>query len=226
MSYYNKRSDCLNCESKIDIAVFNYSTGKYGQPLCKSCQNWFHGIIKHTTATDTSITLYFALKKLGVPAILESNDGHKTIDISVPDAKVHIEVDGKHHVHNSKQALSDLQRTFHSLREGFYTLRIPNSLIISNLDQAAKLVTDCLIENRDKNRTYKKSYQDEEPGYCIRCEEEIDFDPDKPLCSECYSSWNRYKNYDYEENVCHSCGDNESTSMGRPLCWDCYKENN
>ena len=70
MSYYNKRSDCLNCESKIDNAVFSYSTEKYGQPLCKSCQNWFRGIIKHTTATDTSITLYFALKKLGVPANL------------------------------------------------------------------------------------------------------------------------------------------------------------
>ncbi|MBL7893867.1 MAG: DUF559 domain-containing protein [Bacteroidia bacterium] len=228
MSYYSKRSDCINCESQIDNAVFSYSTQNYGQPLCKSCQNWFKGVIKYTTATDTSITLYFALKKLGVPAILESSDGHKTIDISVPDAKIHIEVDGKHHVHNSKQALSDLKRTFHSLREGFFTLRIPNSLIEKNLEEAAKLVTDCLIENRDKNKSNKKSYQieDDEPGYCIRCEGEIYFDPDKPLCPNCYSSWKRYENYDYKENVCHSCGDDGSTTMSKPLCWDCYKENN
>lgn len=58
-------------------------------------------------------------------------------------------------------------------------------------------------------------------GYCIRCEEKIPLNPDKPYCADCYTSWNKYKNYDYEENVCHSCGEDEYTTIDEPMCSDC-----
>ena len=61
-------------------------------------------------------------------------------------------------------------------------------------------------------------------GYCIRCEARISYDPSKPLCSSCYSSWSDYENYDYKENVCHGCGEYGVTSMARPQCSDCYKQ--
>jgi hypothetical protein len=62
------------------------------------------------------------------------------------------------------------------------------------------------------------------PGTCIRCGEDIDFNPDKPLCSCCYQAWARYKNAEFKEKHCHSCGKPTSTSFSKPLCQLCYKE--
>jgi hypothetical protein len=61
-------------------------------------------------------------------------------------------------------------------------------------------------------------------GYCIRCEERIDFKPTKPYCGSCFSTWAQYENPDYVENVCHLCGEYEETSMNKPLDYDCFKE--
>lgn len=58
-------------------------------------------------------------------------------------------------------------------------------------------------------------------GYCIRCEVKIPLNPDKPYCADCYTSWNKYKNYQNEESVCHSCGENEFATMIEPMCSNC-----
>jgi phosphatidylserine/phosphatidylglycerophosphate/cardiolipin synthase-like enzyme len=73
--------------------------------------------------------------------------------------------------------------------------------------------------NKGNNKKNKR-------GYCIRCEERIPFDNERPYCFECYSIWSVYENDDYEENVCHSCGEFESTTRLKPLCWDCFRESN
>jgi len=65
-------------------------------------------------------------------------------------------------------------------------------------------------------------YQEVLRGYCIRCEERIDYNPSRPYCPECYSIWVQYENPFYEENVCHRCGEFESTSMEKPQCYTCY----
>lgn len=62
-------------------------------------------------------------------------------------------------------------------------------------------------------------------GYCIRCEESIQYDLVKPYCWRCFSTWSQFKNPDYYENVCHSCGEFESTSMNRPECYKCFVGN-
>lgn len=152
MSYYIRQPECCNCFRKIEERVFYYSNQKFGIALCRNCQDWFRDILDFTSATDESINLYFALKIRGVPAVLEKNDGFKTIDISVPDAKVNIEVDGQHHNFSSLQALSDLERTLHSFKKGYLTLRIPNSLVRYNLEQAADKITEYLVVSRERRR--------------------------------------------------------------------------
>jgi len=62
-------------------------------------------------------------------------------------------------------------------------------------------------------------------GYCIRCEERIEYDTEKPYCYNCFAIWSQFENPDYEENVCHSCGEFESSTMVKPECYNCYKEN-
>ena len=58
-------------------------------------------------------------------------------------------------------------------------------------------------------------------GHCIRCEERVEFDMKHPLCDGCFTSWNRYKNKDYEEHYCHKCGEGCSTTFREPICEDC-----
>lgn len=81
-----------------------------------------------------------------------------------------------------------------------------------------------LYENKKPN---KQSSSQKQPkrGYCIRCEERIPYDTEKPYCWSCFSTWSQYENPEYEENVCHSCGEFETTSMIKPECYECFKEN-
>ncbi|MGN6647371.1 MAG: DUF559 domain-containing protein [Cytophaga sp.] len=106
-----------------------------------------------------AIELYFALKRRGVPAEMEKNDGFKTIDIAVPDARVNIEVDGAHHNFNSNQAFSDLNRTLYSFKKGFFTLRIPNSLVRYHLEETADKITEFLIVSKSRQKRNYKNYK-------------------------------------------------------------------
>ncbi|SET80572.1 phospholipase D-like domain-containing protein [Stigmatella erecta] len=64
---------------------------------------------------------------------------------------------------------------------------------------------------------------DEDEGFCIRCGDGIDFDPDKPYCLDDYRRWARYGDEDYEDSFCHGCGDEYPATMRKPLCRDCYR---
>lgn len=61
-------------------------------------------------------------------------------------------------------------------------------------------------------------------GHCIRCGREIDLDPERPYCSECYAKWATRKNPSYTEQYCHCCGKADKSSMLYPLCRSCYQK--
>ncbi len=63
-------------------------------------------------------------------------------------------------------------------------------------------------------------------GFCIRCGANLKINPEKPLCFNCYKSWEEYSNPDYEENFCHICGKESVTTYGKPICYNCYKKLN
>ena len=141
---------CLECDCPVLRDVFNYSTANFGVPLCRPHQNWIKQLIKSGKTTDEAVTLYFALREFGVNAELEKYDGHKTVDIAIEEAKVHIEVDGRHHNIDSRQALSDLQRTYYSFKKGYFTLRIPNSLIRNDIEHTVDYIIELLELNRKR----------------------------------------------------------------------------
>lgn len=143
--------NCLECDCPIQKDVYNYSTDYFGVPLCRTHQNWVKKISQSITITEEAIILYFLLRENNVPAELEKYDGFKTVDIVIEEAKVHIEIDGGHHNYNHRQALADLKRTYHSFRNGYLTLRIPNSLIKNDPEETAAYITDFLVLNRDRN---------------------------------------------------------------------------
>ncbi len=93
------------------------------------------------SATKEAKELYKALKKRGVKCVLEYWDGHKHSDICIPKAKIFIEVDGMSHYTNSRQIKTDFKRDHYSDDAGYDTIRIPNELLLDNLDRIAATIT-------------------------------------------------------------------------------------
>lgn len=148
---------CIECDNSIHKSVYNYSTDNFGVALCVKCQNWARDMVDSRRTTEEVLNLYLLLREYGINAELEKHDGYKTIDIVIEEAKVHIEVDGVHHNYNSRQALSDLRRTYYSFRNGYFTLRLPNSLVRNNLEEAAECIVELL--ELGKSRVPKKRWR-------------------------------------------------------------------
>ncbi len=84
------------------------------------------------------------------------------------------------------------------------------------------------VELKNNKKTFtSKTYARKKPfkGYCIRCNDKIQYNTNKPYCEECYSIWSSFGNYDYQENYCHSCGQEDVYSMNFPECYTCYSNN-
>lgn len=146
---------CLECECLLTLQVFDYSSKYFGVPLCMPHQVLF----KNHKSTDQTISLYFALKERGLSPELEKFDGFKHIDIAIPKAKINIEVDGGHHNYSHNQALADLKRTYHSFQKGYFTFRIPNSLINNHLDETADHLAEMLNIGIGRNIKKHKEFR-------------------------------------------------------------------
>lgn len=72
----------------------------------------------------------------------------------------------------------------------------------------------------EKDKIVRSSHSD--TGFCIRCKAKITLNPLSPYCPECYGSWRKYKNVEYEEKYCHICSKPNKSSMIKPSCYDCY----
>jgi very-short-patch-repair endonuclease len=92
--------------------------------------------------TGYAFRLMNALKKLGVHFKSESSDGYKHIDIVIPSSKIDIEVDGRQHINDAKQIVSDLNRSHHSSVNGFDTIHITNHDIYENVGGVASAIAE------------------------------------------------------------------------------------
>jgi len=68
---------------------------------------------------------------------MEYFDGHKCLDIGIPEAYVYIEVDGNHHLTDPAQIERDFLRDHYSEIQGFATIHIANEAIEKHLDRIA-----------------------------------------------------------------------------------------
>lgn len=145
---------CSSCQGFVSDREYNYSIKNYGKVLCRECQEDYVNLKnKHEKrkkkSTQEAQKLYEILIKKGFNAKLELWDGFKHIDIAIPDYKVNIEVDGKHH-QSKKQALADLKRTYHSFKKGYVTLRLPNELVQENIFETASYIMKFLKESESQ----------------------------------------------------------------------------
>lgn len=61
-----------------------------------------------------------------------------------------------------------------------------------------------------------------------RCGDDIQLNPEKPRCRDCYEEWLEEGDeadgeYEYEESYCHMCGKEAEVYSSKPLCYSCYR---
>jgi len=96
--------------------------------------------------TKRTIELSEALKKRAIKHVCEYDDGHKHVDIAIPDAKIFIEIDGLQHYIDSEQIKKDFKRDHFSDGDDFSTIRIPNELIETHLEEIAHAIAQVVKE--------------------------------------------------------------------------------
>jgi phosphatidylserine/phosphatidylglycerophosphate/cardiolipin synthase-like enzyme len=112
----------------------------------------------------------------------------------------------------------------------------PTSVLVASLPQPAvlsktnksprkKKVKVVELAARD-NAAMDELFADEgDDGCCIRCGIDVEFNPDRPLCRDCFKVWSKYEDANYPEKFCQLCGsDEERTSFSKPLCGDCFED--
>lgn len=104
-----------------------------------------------------------SLRILGINVEKEVSDGHKHVDIVIPDSKIDIEVDGRQHLTDSHQILSDLERSHKSQLDGFDTLHVPNNAIYDNLGGVASAIAGASAIKAEENKL------DDNNGNCKLC---------------------------------------------------------
>lgn len=109
----------------------------------------YHGYLfsKHSKATWYALKFQKSLKRYGVESKTEHYDGHKHVDIYIPEASIAIEVDGKQHYTSAKQIESDFGRKRGSIQRGVDTIHIPNVLIRSDRKRIARAIAE-VVRNR------------------------------------------------------------------------------
>lgn len=151
--------NCSYCNEELHDAISKYSFSLFKVPLCIRHQYWFKKALAEDHNTTFVLQLYVRLRELGVNPKLNKYDGHKTIDIALEKAKIHIEVDGVHHNKSATQALSDLKRTFYDMKRGITTIRIPNTLIQEGLDSCVEFLKK-MVDIKTKNSSiYQRSHK-------------------------------------------------------------------
>ena len=98
--------------------------------------------------TKQTMSLVHALEEQGLDVKTEYWDGHKHIDIFIPEARMYIEIDGLQHFVNPDQIIADFEREYYSSKDGFYTIHITNQLIEEHLIQIATAITRVAREEK------------------------------------------------------------------------------
>lgn len=100
--------------------------------------------------TEEALRLKLALQKLGIFVEEEVGDGFKHVDLSIPASRIDIEIDGRQHLTNPYQILSDLNRSHYSDVDGYATIHIPNELIRIDLGGIASAIAEASKIKEDK----------------------------------------------------------------------------
>ena len=99
-------------------------------------------INKYQIPSPEARDLKEALEQKGVQVYVELDDGHKSVDLAIPKAKLNVEVDGIQHLTNPHQIVADLHRGYYSHKNGYNTMHIPNEMIRLHLQEISEALAE------------------------------------------------------------------------------------
>ena len=105
---------------------------------------------KQNEPTPQAKRLHEALNKRDIHNELEFDDGYKHTDISIPWARLNLEIDGKYHLTDPEHLFRDLERDSYSHLDGIDTIRIPNSYVDSHLDEIANAIAEVARKRQER----------------------------------------------------------------------------
>jgi len=105
---------------------------------------------KQNEPTPQARRLHEALNKRNIHNELELDDGYKHTDISIPWARLNLEIDGKYHLTDPEHLFRDLERDSYSHLDGIDTIRIPNFYVDSHLDEIADAIAEVARKRQER----------------------------------------------------------------------------
>lgn len=103
-------------------------------------------MINNHKPTEQETKLYNALIERGIKATANYNDGHKTVDIAVLNAKLYIEIDGIQHFTDSEQIKRDFKRYHFSDGDDYATFYVTNQIVDTHLEDIADALQKVIME--------------------------------------------------------------------------------
>lgn len=125
---------CSVCQQQLHYFEYTHTIDIFGVPFCNRCAK-----ARFKKATPYEKKLHAALRRAKIPALLQYDDGYKTVDIVIKESALYIEVDGPYH-YSAEQQLRDSLRDVYSSKAGFETVRIPNSRVGQNIGELVKQI--------------------------------------------------------------------------------------
>ena len=98
--------------------------------------------------TPRVLDLQAELVKYGVKSETEHWDGHKHVDLFIPEAKMYIEVDGIKHLTDPDQIMADFNREYYSDINQFNTLRIDNDMLDTYFVKIAEVIAEVVLTRK------------------------------------------------------------------------------
>ncbi len=143
--------------AKVQLDIKNPSWGRFIRRIGKlvretsvSTRDGLFVFMPKIISTTQTLKLAEELNKRGIKTELEYWDGHKHIDIYLPDVPLNIEINGLQHYTNPTQIISDFNRVYYSDQSKCHTFSITNQLIETRLKEIADA-----IEGVAKNLTFR-----------------------------------------------------------------------
>ena len=132
--------------SSVERKQASYSEEKSGSAM----------VNKQNEPTPQAKRLHEALNKRDIHNELEVDDGYKHTDISIPWARLNLEINGKYHLTDPEHLFRDLERDSYSRLDGIDTIRIPNFYIDSHLDEIANAIAEVARKRQERGIPQKK----------------------------------------------------------------------
>ena len=131
---------CLECDKELSYIDHKESMESLGVELCPRHKKRIDRLIKTNNTPVAAIQLYYELKATGESPMLEWWDGSKFVDLAFSRVKLNIEIDDQYEKLTDVQAIEHLQDVMQSFKNGFTTIRIPDTLVRFHLKDTVQTI--------------------------------------------------------------------------------------